>query len=412
VIDGARLYQIDNGSHLRAFDTASGKELWELTLGTAQKAAPVLADGKIYVGTDNGTFHIIRPGADRGEMLSEVELPNSVNSCCGSEGTPEQILAGAAVSRGRIFFVSSDAVYAIGPKQAKAVTGLAVDEPASVGQGNPAHLQVAPTELVLEPGQTVRLRARLFDDKGRFLREESSATWALDGLKGTLTNGSFTVAADPVEQAGVITATVGTLTGQARARVVHSLPWKETFEGYADKAIPPGWVNAQAMAMSVTTLDGQKVLQKAPVDTIFMRGRAFIGPVTWSNYTFEADVRASTRRRQIGDVGITAQRYSLVLYGNSQRLKIEPWEPETARTMTVPFAWKPDTWYRLKLRVENLANGQVRALGKAWPAGEPEPSAWTIEKLDPIGNRQGAPGFFINAQFGAYYDNLVLTRNP
>ena len=65
-------------------------------------------------------------------------------------------------------------------------------------------------------------------------------------------------------------------------------------------------------------------------------------------------MRAATRRRQMGDVGITAQRYSLVLYGNSQRLKIEPWEPETTRTVTVPFAWKPDTWYRLKLRVENL----------------------------------------------------------
>ena len=41
-------------------------------------------------------------------------------------------------------------------------------------------------------------------------------------------------------------------------------------------------------------------------------------------------MRAATRRRQMGDIGITAQRYSLVLYGNSQRLKIEPWEPETA----------------------------------------------------------------------------------
>ena len=412
VLDGARLYQIDNSSKLKAFDAATGKELWELPLGTAQKAPPVFADGKIYVGTDNGTFHIVRPHAERGEMLSEVELPNSVTSCCGSEGTPEQILAGAAVSRGRIFFVSSDAIYAIGPRQPRAVSGFAVDTPADTGQaGAPAHLQVMPTELVLEPGQTVKLRARLFDDKGRFLREDSSATWTLEGLKGTLANGALTVANEPVEQAGFIKATVGTLTGQARARVVHPLPWKETFEGYADKAIPAGWVNAQALAFSVGTLDGQKVLQKAPVDTIFMRGRAFIGPVTWSDYTFESDVRTATRRRQLGDVGITAQRYSLVLYGNSQKLKLEPWEPETARTITVPFAWKPDTWYRLKLRVDNLPNGQVRARGKAWPAGDAEPAAWTIDMTDPSGNRQGAPGMFINAQFGAYYDNFVLTKN-
>jgi outer membrane protein assembly factor BamB len=411
VMDASRLYQIDNGSHLRAFDIESGKELWELALGTAQKALPVLADGKIYVGTDNGTFHIVRLHPDRGEMLSKVQLPNSVQSCCGSEGTPEQVLAGAAISRGRVFFVSSDAVYAVGPKQPKAVSGYAVDEPAQTGQGAPAHLQVVPTELVVEPGQTTKLRARLFDDKGRFLREETNVTWTLDGLKGTVADGAFTVSPEPREQAGTIVATAGTLKGVARARIVHPLPWKETFEDYADKAIPPGWVNAQALAMSVTTLDGQKVLQKAPVDTIFMRGRAFIGPNNWSNYTFEADVRASTRRRQMGDVGITAQRYSLVLYGNSQKLKIEPWEPETARTITVPFAWKPDTWYRLKLRVENLPNGQVRARGKAWPAGEPEPVEWQIDKTDPIGNREGAPGLFMNAQFGAYYDNFALTKN-
>ena len=77
----------------------------------------MLADGKIYVGTDGGKFFIVRPRADNGEILSKVELPISTNSCCGSEGTPEQMLGGAAISRGRIFFVSSDAVYAIGPKQ-------------------------------------------------------------------------------------------------------------------------------------------------------------------------------------------------------------------------------------------------------------------------------------------------------
>ena len=412
LLDGARLYQIDNSSRLKAFDTESGKELWSQPLGTAQKAPPVLADGKIYVGTDGGTFYIVRPGADRAQILSEVELPNSTDSCCGSEGTPEQILGGAAVSRGRIFFVSSDAVYAIGSRQARPVNGFAVDEPQQAGQGAPAHLQVSPTELVIAPGQTVKLRARLFDAQGRFLREETAAAWTLQGLKGTVANGAFTVAPEPIEQAGVIRATVGSLTGESRARIVRPLPWKETFDSYADGSTPPGWVNAAgAAAVTVATLDGQRVLQKAPLDTIFKRARVFIGPTSWSNYTFEADVRANTRRRQMGDVGITAQRYSLVLYGNSQRLKLEPWEPETTRTVAVPFAWKPDTWYRLKLRVENLPNGGVRARGKAWAAGESEPAEWMIDKTDPIGNRQGAPGLFLDAQFGVYLDNFSLTPN-
>jgi hypothetical protein len=77
----------------------------------------------------------------------------------------------------------------------------------------------------------------------------------------------------------------------------------------------------------------------------------------------------------------------------------------------VPYAWKADTWYHLKLRVEPLPNGQVRAQGKVWPTGEAEPASWTVDKLDPIGNRQGAPGFIADAEFGAYYDNLKLTAN-
>ena len=158
--------------------------------------------------------------------------------------------------------MSSDAIYAIGPRQAKPVTGFAVDEPAQTGAGAPAHLQVSPTELVLTPGQTVKLRVRLFDDKGRFLKEETGATWTLDGLKGTAANNSVTVAPDPVEQAGSITATVGALKGSARARVVRPLPWKEGFDSYADAAVPPGWVNTTGAQLAVTTVDGQKVLRE------------------------------------------------------------------------------------------------------------------------------------------------------
>jgi outer membrane protein assembly factor BamB len=410
LIDGTRVYQLDGSSRLHAYDIASGRELWSQALGTAQKAPPVFADGKIYVGTDGGKFFIIRPLADRAEVLSSVLLPESKNSCCGSEGTPEQIVGGAAISRGRIYFVSSDAVYAIGARQAKAVTGVALDEPAVKGEGAPAHLQIVPAEMVLKPGQTVNLRARLFDDKGRFLREEK-ANWSPEGVKGTFNGNAFTVSNDPADQAGLIKGTVGSLTGEARARVVRSLPWKETFDSYADAAVPAGWINAVAGKLTVTTLDGQKVLQKAPDNTIFKRIRAFIGPTDLSNYTFEADVRVGEQRRQMGDIGITVQRYSLVLYGNAQKLKLEPWEPETVRTVTTPFSWKPNTWYRLKLRVENLADGKVRARGKAWPVGSPEPAEWQIDKTDSIGNREGAPGLFIDAQFGAQMDNFSLIPN-
>jgi len=412
VIDGNRVYQLENASRLKAFDLETGRELWAKPLGTSQKAPLVFADGKLFVGSESGKFFIVRPSADSAEIISEVELPISKDSVQQQEGTPEPVLAGAAISRGRVFFVSSDAIYAIGPKTAKSLPGTVVDQPIEKGEGAPAFLQVSPTELVLKPGQTIKLRAKSFDGKGRFLRDETAASWSLQGLKGTVApDGSFTVGADPTEQAGTIKATVGPISGEARARVVHPLPWTETFDSYADGAVPAGWINAVAGKFSVTTLDGQKVLQKAPDNTIFKRLRAFIGPTDWANYTFEADVRGTTRRRQMSDIGITVQRYSLVLYGNAQQLKIEPWEPETQRTVKTAFAWKADTWYHLKLRVENLADGKVRALGKAWPAGETEPAQWTIEKIDPIGNRQGAPGLFVDAEFGAYLDNLKIVMN-
>ena len=275
-------------------------------------------------------------------------------------------------------------------------------------------MQVSPTELVLKPGQTVKLRARLFDAQGTLPARGDRGDVVAAGAEGHASpTASFTAAGDPVEQAGTIKATVGALSGEARARVVRPLPWTETFDRYADGAVPPGWINAAAGKFSVVTLDGQKVLQKAADNTIFKRVRAFIGPTDWSNYTFEADVRGTTRRRQMADIGITAQRYSLVLYGNRAAAEARAvGAGDASGSATVPFAWKADTWYHLKLRVENTAGRQgARARQGVADRRSRSRRTWMIDKIDPIGNRQGAPGFFVDAEFGAYLDNLKLTAN-
>ncbi|HXW13976.1 MAG TPA: hypothetical protein VEN79_05650, partial [Terriglobia bacterium] len=279
------------------------------------------------------------------------------------------------------------------------------------GQGPPAWVQVSPTELILKPGDTIQLHVRLYDAAGRFLREENSATWSLQGLKGMVADGKFVVAPDKVGQAGVIKATVGSLSGEARARVIPPLPWNETFDSYAVGTVPPQWVSATTGRFQVSELDGKKVLEKLPNDTLFKRMRVFMGPADWSNYTVEADVRVTEKRRQMGDVGITAQRYTLFAFGNNQQLEMNSWEPETARAVIAPFAWNPNTWYRLKLRVENMPDGKTRIRGKAWAAAGPEPDGWMIDKIDPIPNQQGSPGVFADAQFGAYFSNLKVTPN-
>jgi outer membrane protein assembly factor BamB len=410
VIDGDRLYQSDNGANLHAFDVQTGKQLWHQNLGTVQKASTAFGDGKIYIGTESGKFFILRPGAEKCEVLSEVELPLS-DQGLASQKVPEPVFAAAALARGRVYFVSTDALYAIGPKGARPEAWKPTKQVMEPGQGAPAWVQVSPTELVLTPGKTVQLRARLFDAQGRFLRDEPSATWSLQGLQGTIAGGKFTVPPTTAGQAGLIKATVGGITGEARARVIPPLPWNETFDSYAPGTVPPHYVSATAGQFKISELDGQKVLEKAPLDTLFKRMRVFTGPTDWSNYTVEADIRITERRRQMGDAGIIAQRYTLVAFGNNQRLEMNSWQPEVERAAAAPFAWKPNTWYRLKLRVENMADGKTRIRGKAWPTAEAEPAAWLIDKIDPIPNRQGSPGIFADAQFGVYFDNLKVTSN-
>lgn len=412
VIDSDRIYQADNGGNLFAFDLGTGRQLWKQNLGTIQKASVVLGDGKIYIGTESGKFYILRPHADSCEVLSEVELPLSVQGLA-SQKIPEPVVASAAVARGRVYFVSSDTLYAIGPKRTRVKPWKPVTQPLDPGQGAPAWVQVAPTEMVLKPGDTVQLHVRLYDAAGRFLREENSATWSLKGLKGTVTDGKLAVAPDNVGQAGLIKATVGNLSGEARARVIPPLPWNETFDSYAVGSVPPQWVSATTgpTPFRVSELDGQKVLEKPPNETLFKRMRVFMGPTDWSNYTMEADVRVTEKRRQMGDVGITAQRYTLFAFGNNQQLEMNSWEPEPARAVFVPFTWQPDKWYRLKLRVENTSDGKARVRGKGWAVGDPEPAGWMIDKIDPIPNQQGSPGIFVDARFGAYFDNIKVTPN-
>ena len=167
-------------------------------------------------------------------------------------------------------------------------------------------------------------------------------------------------------------------------------------------------------------VDGNRVLVKLAENPFAFakRTRPFFGPPDLTNYTIEADVRSMEKRRQMGDVGIVAQRYELVLFGNHQRLELQPWQPEVQRTIKVDYKWKPDTWYVMKLEVQTLAKGQVRARGKVWPKGEKEPAAWTIERVDPIGSPKGSPGIYadaLNSQAGGgsemYYDNIKVYRN-
>ncbi|HZH91173.1 MAG TPA: PQQ-binding-like beta-propeller repeat protein [Pyrinomonadaceae bacterium] len=405
VIDGERLYQVDNGANIGAFDLNTGKQLWLQNLGTIQKSSPVLADGKIYVGTENGKFFILRPTATGCEILDSDQL--------GTEQQPEAIIASPAVSNGRVYFATDSSLYAIGKKSVAGAHNKAA--PPVEGLPNPnrpaAWVQVAPTEIIIKPGETANFRVHLFDERGTFIREERAATWSLDNLKGTIGNGRLVAATDGGAQAGLVKATVAGLAGAARVRIMPPLPWSENFDAMPLTSLPATWVST-TLKFTLRDVDGNRALVKTTEgSSLLTRTRAYLGPSDLSNYTIELDVRGAERRRQRGDVGVIAQRYALVLYGNSQSLHLEPWQPEVARTVTLPFTWKPDTWYRMKLSVENTPDGKAHARGKVWPVGETEPAAWMIERADPLPNRQGAPGIFGNGLAELLFDNLKVTAN-
>ncbi len=402
VIGGEQIYQIDNSSNLYAFDLQTGRRLWVQNLGTIQKASPVLAGGKIYVGNENGRFFILKPGREKCEILDSDLL--------GSEESPEVITASAAISNGRVFVVTDRAMYCFGRKSPAGGGAAGARPPTAVGSGAVAHVQVAPTEVIAKPGETRQFHARLFDAKGRFIRE-SAASWTLDGLRGTIApDGRFRAASEPAASAGLVKATVDGITGAARVRVIPELPWEEGFERLPPGAPPAHWVGARGK-FAIREMDGNKVLVKLADNPATQRARVFMGPPEWSDYTVQVDVRATERRRRMGDAGVVAQRYTLALFGNHQRIEMYPWQADPSRTVRAAFAWQPDTWYRVKLRVENLPDGRVRVRGKAWPASEAEPAGWIIDHLDAVPNRQGSPGIYADAPFEIYFDNLKVTPN-
>ena len=409
VMDSERLYSVDNSAIIGAFDLKTGQLLWQKTLGTLQKGSPVLADGKLYVGTENGKFYILRPSAKGVEVLDEDSI--------GSAADPEPIIASPAIADGRIYVVSMGSpnnpsstghLYAIGQRRktgatgTTGTTGTASTEPV-------AQVQVFPYEALLDPGQKQAFTLKLFDAKGNFIRSEpaTAAKWSVDGLSGTVGPDGTYVAAASGGSAGFVKAAIGEVTGQARVRVIPPLPW--TYDFNADKAPMPWWTANQKA--TIGQVDGQGVLVRPRDDTVGRRARLIMGKPDWSGYTIEADVRGTESRRQRGDIGLVNQRYVLVLFGNTQKLELQPWVAADEMTVRVPYEWPINAWYRMKLRVDNRNDGTTLVRGKVWPAAQPEPAAWTIEKVDKIPHRQGAPGLYGDGYSDMQFDNVRVYKN-
>jgi hypothetical protein len=128
------------------------------------------------------------------------------------------------------------------------------------------------------------------------------------------------------------------------------------------------------------------------------------------DYEIQADVRLTEKRRQLGSIGLSNNRYNLILIGNSSKLEVLSWAPHKRMAKSVRFRSDPDVWYTMKMKVD-VTNGEAKISGKVWKRDETEPEAWTIEVVDPHGNESGSPGLYFYALADCYFDNVIVTQN-
>jgi hypothetical protein len=275
--------------------------------------------------------------------------------------------------------------------------------------GEPATAQLVPYEVLVKPGEAVHYRVRLFDAKGHFVREEPAATFTLDGLKGEFAGTTFTPAADAGWQAGVVKVAAGSLNATARVRVAPPLPWSFDFENGAGEAPPPFWINSTGKFF-VRDHGGSKTLMKRNDILLTKRGRLFFGPDDASDYTVETDVISSEKRRQMGDGGVIAQRYALVLFGNAQKLELHPGRPTPPAPSRCRSRGSRDLVPREAARREPQGRHH-RAPRQGLADVRARARAWTIDYVDKMPHRQGAAGIYADASADIFFDNVKVSAN-
>lgn len=400
------VYIADNSANLHAVDAATGAVRWTHGYGTVGKSSPVWADGKIYLTEVNGNVQIIEPGAEGATVLDDEHLSMP-------DGRYAEIYASPAVAYGRIYFTTEEGIYCLGG-QAAAAKPAPAPRADSAAAGPLAQVLVVPAEIVTYSDREVELHVRGFDAHGRQVDVDAgNVRWSLDGLSGAVdAQGRVRFEAAAGTQLGAVVATVGEVSGRARARVAGSLPWTEDFEGIEDGTLPASWLPSFKGA-HVQTVEGEgKILVQPKASRGAPRAFAYFGPSDMDGYTVQADIKGNRVGRRMTDLGVISGGYTFDVQGAHQRVQIRSWSSERRMMKQADFAWEVGVWYTIKLTVERNTGGKTLVRGKVWKRGEPEPAAWTLEAEDPLEIASGSPGLYTFAPVESYFDNIKVTVNP
>ena len=167
--------------------------------------------------------------------------------------------------------------------------------------------------------------------------------------------------------------------------------YRNDFES-AEVGKTPADFMVMAGAFIVKTEAGGKCLE-LPGEPLDAFGLLF-GPVQKGDLTASARFFGTKKGRKFPSFGVSlggVGGYRLQVSAAKKTLEI--FEGDEAR-QSVAYEWKDDSWTSLRIQIRKTDAGWT-VEGKAWPAGTPEPAAWTIRheaKAEPASGRAGIWG--------------------
>lgn len=443
---GDRVYFVEDRAKVNVFDKKTGRAIGrsQKLLGAIVRSSPLVADGKIYICSTSG-WHVLEPTDDGLRFVDRKRLSED-----------DEVTASPIASDGLLYLTTGSRIYCLGSQQSfqqgsdQPTRAQQVSVSTNAPTGSPSWVQVIPSEVQVAAGESVKLKARLFDDEGRFIKESPAE---FSTTVGDVTSNGLYTAPQNQHAAAIVTAKVNGIEGRARIRSMPPLPWQFDFEdiGFVPNpktGLPQGepplpWIGMRYRHV-VREIDGSKCLVKVTTIPKGTRSQGWIGPIDLYNYSIQADFRAqetgveepgspasqspsspesdaeafeqtfgnaaALEKARMPDMGLIAQRYTIDMMGAAQQLQLRSWPPQVATyfSKTIPFSWEAGRWYSIKLEAQ--VDGKDAVLkGKVWPKEDPEPSSWTIEARHENGNLQGSPGFFGNSKSSEIYiDNVIV----
>lgn len=458
-----KLYIPDDGAELFCFDAKPANKdkplLWRYKYGTVSRGGPLVNGNKLYIFDVNAKLAVLKLNGKKEPDDTETEehnfrVPAGQPGFCETHCTP-------IAANGRLYFVTQYDTYCVGDPKAKPAPAkynpLPPETPFDENAA-PVGIRIFPFEKHVKPGEAAEFSVKFLDANGREVKAPANAavTWDIPDPPKTPTGAqppklaaekaekgtscSVTVAKMPPAQQGYVSATVNGLTARARVRVVAQIPYKQDFEKIPVGVPPSGWVNTAGKYFVTELPDKSKVLSKVNTDgrIPIARANAYITSPLATNYTIEADIQGSEVDNKLPDMGVVNNRYTFVMDGKkdpthgTRTVRLVSWEARPRVNEVVKFDWKPSTWYRVKLRVDQKDKTAL-VQGKVWERGTEEPKEWTVTYDDPSPNREGAAalyGYISNIRVvdekegtdtkaptkgtvgsNIYYDNVVISPN-